>query len=71
MPLALGLCAPAEVTAVTQLFQSQENRLVIAFAILDLPITSRFPTVHRVLACVIGAGQVGGRVQLIPSSRAE
>lgn len=32
---------------------------------------SRFPTVCGVLACAIVAGQVGARVQLILSRRAE
>jgi hypothetical protein len=32
---------------------------------------SCFITVHGMLACVIVAGQVWGRVQLIPSCRAE
>jgi hypothetical protein len=32
---------------------------------------SRFTAVHGMLACVIVAGQVSGRVQLILSRRAE
>jgi hypothetical protein len=37
----------------------------------DLPIMRRFTVVCGVLACAIVAGQVRGRVQLIPSCRAE